>query len=219
MPLQLPPVILPLASLPDIEYFYWLFYSREARIEIHETFPRQTCRNRYRIATAGGTLTLSIPVVKPDGNHTQTSAIQIDQSKSWKQIHWRSIESAYNKSPFFLYYRDDFEAVLEIAPLSLMDFNLKIINLCCKLLKQSPDFKLSETFIKEPVGQFDMRHRIMPKQPITHQYSIMEFEPYTQVFSDRQEFIPNLSMLDLLFNLGPDAGSYLRRLKEEISDF
>ena len=219
MPLQLPPVLLPLASLPDIEYFYWLINSQDATIEIHETFPRQTCRNRYRIATAGGPLTLSIPVIKPDGNHSQTSAVQIDHSKNWKQIHWRSIESAYNKSPFFLYYRDDFEALLENAPLLLMDFNLKIINLCCKLLKYSPDFKLSETFVKSPVRQYDMRHRIMPKQQVTHQYSIIEFEPYTQVFADRQEFIPNLSILDLLFNHGPEAGSYLRRLTEKISNF
>lgn len=217
MSLQLPPVILPLASLPDIEFFCWLFNSQEATIEINETFPRQTCRNRYLIATAGGPLTLSIPVVKPDGNHTQTSAIQIDQSKNWKQIHWRSIEAAYNKSPFFLYYRDDFEDVFENAPLLLMDFNLKIINLCCKLLKHTPDYKLSGTFVKTPSGQFDMRQNIMPKQSIEHQYSIGDFESYTQVFSDRHEFIPNLSILDLLFNLGPDAGSYLRRLTEKIS--
>ena len=208
---KLPPVLLPTACFPDIEYFVWLHFSEKVIIENHETFPKQTCRNRYRIASANGILTLTVPVIKPDGNHTPTSEIQVDTRENWNRIHWRAIESAYNKSPFFLYYRDDFEKILMNPPAKLIELNLAFLRLCCKFAGISPVYNLSETFVKEPQNMIDMRQLIMPKKPVQHEYTILNFEPYIQVFSDRQAFIPNLSILDLLFNLGPDAGNYLKR--------
>jgi len=208
---QLPPVLLPPACLPDLGFFTWLLFSAQAVIEVHETFPKQTCRNRYRIATANGLLVLSIPVIRPKGNHSPFLEILIDSSTNWSRIHWRAIESAYNKSPFFLYYRDDLELLFQNPPRLLIDFNLSALNLCCKLIEAKPEFTFTETFRSEAENRLDLRHSIMPKQVVKHEYSIGEWEPYVQVFSDRQEFLPNLSILDLLFNLGPDTVSYLKR--------
>ncbi len=207
---QIPALLLPLACLPDIEFFCLLHHTPKAILEIHETYPKQTCRNRYRIATANGTQSLSIPVIKPMGNHTSTTAVSIDFSENWNRIHWRAIESAYNKSPFFLYYRDDFERIFMNPPELLVDFNLEILNLCLKSLKFKPDFSLSDGYIRMPDNMTDLRNSIMPKHPVVHDYMIRKFKPYTQVFSDRHEFIPNLSIIDLLFNLGPEAVDYLK---------
>ena len=208
---ELPPVLLPTACFPNIEYFVWLHFSEKVIIENHETFPKQTCRNRYRIASANGIHTLTVPVIKPDGNHSPTSEIQVDPKENWNRIHWRAIESAYNKSPFFLYYRDDFEKILMNPPAKLIELNLALLRLCCKFAGISPVYSLSESFVNEPQRMIDMRQLIMSKKPVQHTYTITNFEPYIQVFSDRQAFIPNLSILDLLFNLGPEAGNYLKR--------
>ena len=207
----IPPVILPAACLPDVGFFCWLYHAPEVVIEFHETYPKQTCRNRYRIATANGLLALSIPVVKTDGNHTLTSRIKLSKAENWNRIHWRAIESAYNKSPFFLYYKDDFEQIFFNPPELLIDFNLAILNLSCKFTGIKQSFGLSESYQKHPADLFDLRQAIMPKHPASPEFDIRHYEPYTQVFSDRHDFIPNLSILDLLFNLGPDAGDYLRR--------
>ncbi|MFH1118647.1 MAG: WbqC family protein [Bacteroidota bacterium] len=211
MPSQIHAFLLPLACLPDIEFFCLLNRASKVVLEIHETYPKQTCRNRYRIATANGTLIQSVPVIKPMGNHTPTYAVKIDLSENSNRIHWRAIESAYNKSPFFLYYRDDFERIFMNPPDLLIDFNLRLLNLCLKSLKFKPDFSLSSSYIRTPDEITDLRDHIMPKHPMENEYLIRQFEPYIQVFSDRNEFIPNLSIIDLLFNLGPEAAGYLKR--------
>lgn len=207
---NLPEVLLPLACLPDVEYFVWLSNSTEAWLEIHETYPKQTCRTRYKIASAEGTLQLSVPVIRQDGNHTPTNRILL-AATDWNRIHWRAIESAYNKSPFFLYYKDDFEAIFAAPPALLMEFNFQLLKLCCSLTRIKTILKLTESYEKHPENYPDLRQSIMPKQPVVQNRSVAQFKPYIQVFSDRNPFIPNLSILDVLFNLGPDTSDYLKQ--------
>ena len=207
----LPPVLLPAACLPDTEYFCWLAHASAVTIEIHETFPKQTCRNRYRIATSNGPQILSVPVNKPLGNHTPTAAVRIDRKSNWNIIHWRALESAYNKSPYFLYYRDHFETLFMHPPALLTDFNLRLLETCISLIRIPCTFKLTENYIHKPEDMVDMRLNIMPKRPGPHQWSISGFEPYIQVFSEKQAFISNLSIIDLIFNLGPESADYLKK--------
>ena len=207
---NLPEVLLPLACLPDVEYFVWLSNTTQARLEIHETYPKQTCRTRYRIASAEGTLQLSVPVIRQDGNHTPTNRVLL-AGTDWNRIHWRAIESAYNKSPFFLYYKDDFEAIFATPPALLMDFNFRLLKLCCSLSGIRTTLSPTVNYEKQPDNCIDLRQSFMPKQPVKHKGSVALFKPYIQVFSDRNPFIPNLSILDVLFNLGPATADYLKQ--------
>lgn len=214
----IPPVLLPAACLPDTEFFCWLTHAPAVTIEIHETFPKQTCRNRYKIATSNGLQILSVPVNKPLGNHTPTAAVEIDRKSNWNMIHWRALESAYNKSPFFLYYRDQFEALFMQPPVLLTDFNFRLLETCIRLIRIPGTLTLTERYIHEPENLYDMRRRIMPKRPGHHQWSITEFGPYIQVFSEKYAFIPNLSILDMIFNLGPETADYLKKHRPGIGN-
>jgi hypothetical protein len=206
-----PEVLLPFACFPDISYFCWLVHAPTVHIELHETYPRQTCRNRYIIATANGPLTLSVPVIRSSGNHTPFTDIKLSFAEKWNSIHWRAIESAYNKSPFFLYYRDVFESIFSNPPEYLWEFNKLLLEACLELTGIKPLIHFTDTFVKDPAPVADLRKMFMPKREIRHEWEITSYEPYFQVFGDRFPFIPNLSMADLLFNLGPEAAPYLRR--------
>ena len=208
----LPPVLLPLACMPPIEYFGWLMHSTSIQIEIQETYPRQTCRNRYTILTANGLLNLSVPVIKPLGNHTPVKDVLVDNRQNWAHVHWKTIESAYSRAPFFLYYRDGFEEIFHTAHLKLIDLDMKILQLCCDILKIAPKFTLTDVFNKVPTDFVDMRGRILQKKRTAHSWSVKQYSPYIQVFSDRYPFEPNLFLPDLIFNLGPDAAKYLQNI-------
>lgn len=210
---EIPAVLLPPACFPDAEFFAWLLHAPQVSIEMQESYPKQTCRNRYRIATAQGITVLSVPVNKPQGNNSPFKIIELDNSTTWNITHWRTIESAYSKSPFFIYYRDHFEQLFLNPPALLKDLNISILNLCLKLIGLKKEFDYTQTFENKPVNYYDMRGLIMPKKQVQHGYQIKTFKPYIQVFSDRNEFLENLSILDLLFNLGPETIVYLQNHK------
>lgn len=207
---SLPPALLPAACLPSIEYFCWLYHSEELVIEIYETYPKQTCRNRYTIESSAGKIHLSVPVVKPNGNHTLTKDVHIDSGQAWNRTHWRTLESAYNKSPYFRYYAEDFSDIIMHPPELLVDLNLTLIRLCCRLMNFEPVLKMTTGFEAQP-SIVDLRHKFSEKKKPEHEWQIKDYIPYIQVFSDRHKFISNLSILDLLFNEGPESVSYLHK--------
>lgn len=174
-------------------------------IEREESYAKQTYRNRCEINSANGRISLTIPVIKTNGNHTKTKDIKIDYSQKWQLNHWRAIVSAYNQSPYFLFYRDAFEIFYLNRYTFLLDYNLQLLDVILKILKVEPKVEFTQFFEKPaPDGVFDLRSEITPKKK-----SILDFTSYHQVFSDRAEFIPNLSIVDLIFNLGLDAQSIL----------
>lgn len=201
-------VILPLSYLPSLDQYCYIVQNENLLFEIRETYPKQTCRNRTLIYTANGVLRLSIPVIKTRGNSTRTFEVLLDNKTPWYQIHWKAISSAYNNSPYFLYYKDEFSEIYQHPEGLLIDFNLRLINLINKFLKTKPEIELTNEFIKVYESLTD--RRLLSKDINLYDHQL---NAYTQVFSDRFPFIPNLSILDLLFNEGPYALKYLKEAK------
>ena len=175
-------------------------------------FVKQTFRSRAIIATEGGTQSLTIPVVH-DGGRTAMRDVRISEHGNWRRQHWNALVSAYRNSPFFEYYADDFAHFYEERDGFLMDFNLRLHNVVCELLGLDREIRVltTEEALKEATeAAGDLRSIAEPK-------ALAEFtetpQRYYQVFAQRNGFIPNLSIVDLLFNMGPEG---LITLKESI---
>ena len=179
------------------------------QVECMENFQKQTYRNRCAIATTDGIQALTIPVTH-DGNKTLTQDIRISDHGNWRHLHWNSIQSAYNSSPFFEFYADDIQPFFfERRWETLFEFNLDIIHTLCELLDIHPNLQLTDSYMDNPVNPhiIDYRSGINPKHPAED--PDFQPRPYWQVFQQRHGFLPNLSILDLLFNTGPEAIFYL----------
>jgi hypothetical protein len=187
----------------NIEFFNVLKNSNEYVFEICDTYPKQTYRNRTQILGSNGILDLSIPVKKPNGSKSKTSEIKIDYSENWQKSHLKSIESAYKNSPFYDYYIDNISALILSKEETLIEKNELIIKRLAAIIGFSINVEITKEYLKESDWS-DYRTTITPK-------SISNFDhpPYIQVFSDRFEFKKNLSILDLLFNEGPNTISFL----------
>jgi len=201
------PLILSTSYLPPIEYFTSIINSKEVIIEKKESYKKQTYRNRCEIYSSNGKLDLSIPIIKINGHNTITEDIIISYKYNWQKKHWRAIESAYNSSPFFLYYKDDLIKFFTEKYESLIDFNFDLLIVLFEMLEIKPEVKFSKEFIKYyDENYIDKRNIISPKNNIN---SSENFSAYTQVFDTKYGFIPNLSIIDLIFNEGPNAIEYL----------
>lgn len=192
------------AYLPPIVYVAKALQYTELLIESKETFPKQTYRNRAEIMTAGGVRTLTVPVIR--NNHSRTEEVGIDYKERWNIIHLRTLAAAYSASPYYLYYKDDLETLLTKRYEKLMELNEAIMKWILRLLKA--DCRLQQTEDYQKVYEEDFRNTFSPKHP----YPTEGMESYYQVFSDRHPFTPNLSIIDLLMNLGPEAKDYLKRI-------
>lgn len=197
------------AYFPPISYVAAMLDKPVVLVEQYETFPKQTYRNRAVVATANGLLPLSVPVVRTNGNHTYTKDMDICYNENWAAKHWRAIESAYNSSPYFLYYKDDVEAILNKKHRTLLELNMDILAFVFKKLKVTKEIILSTDFVTAGAGADieDYRNRFSPKNK-----EIIQLPPYDQVFEDRYGFQQDLSILDLLFNMGPDSLGYLKEV-------
>jgi hypothetical protein len=207
------PILLPAAYLPPIQWFVYLLAAGRVLIEQHETYPKQTYRNRCEIATANGSLALTIPVIKVHGNHTKTKDIAISGHQNWQVLHWRALVAAYANSPYFMFYQDDFEPFFQMKYDNLLQFNLELLELVVRLLEVGKAFELTSDFEQNPTGLLDLRNEITPKKPFTH----FPLPEYTQVFQEKTGFIPGLSIVDLLFNKGPESIGILRNLADNMN--
>ena len=186
---------------------YTKLYSGTALvIDAQSPFVKQTFRSRAVIATENGTLSLNIPVVH-DGGRTAMRDVRISEHGNWRHQHWNALVSAYRNSPFFEYYADDFAHFYEERDGFLMDFNLRLHNVVCGLLGLEREVTVITEGNIDTADACDLRHIAEPKalKALTKQP-----QPYYQVFSQRNGFIPNLSVLDLLFNMGPEGLITLR---------
>lgn len=202
--------LLSTAYMPPIGYMAVMARNRVIHIEQQETFPKQTLRNRCLICTANGVMPLTVPVVRPNGNHTVTRDIAIDYKQNWNTVHWRTLVSAYSSSPYFLYYKDGIEAILMRHYDRLIELNRDLLDYFVAKLKLDNIIDHTEGYARKEHVANDLREVF----PIKKECRLFSFTPYYQVFEYKQEFHPNLSILDLLFNLGPEAPQYLTSLKE-----
>jgi hypothetical protein len=197
------------AYFSPILHYAWLLNSNNVSVEQFETYSKQTFRNRCVILSPNGLQSLSVPIIKPFGNKTLTRDIKISYDEAWQQLHWRSIKTAYNSSPFLLYYQDDIKEFFSKKHKFLLDLNEDVIKLINSLMEWDVSIKRTEIFVfpNELSVKDDKRFSLSPKD--THSLGL---PPYIQVFSDQYPFFENLSILDLIFNLGPEAEAYLMQL-------
>ena len=202
------PLILNTAYLPPVEYWVAIMQHSEVLIEAHENYQKQSYRNRCRIMGPNGLQDLNIPIAKSGKKKTPITEVQIFEDDLWQKNHWKSIETAYNSSPFFLYYADYFEDLYRQKPASLFEFNWGIMKSIFEILELNQILRTTDSFVKNYKGATDLRELIHPKKRnvFDNQY---DSKSYIQVFSERHQFAANLSILDLIFNLGPEAESYL----------
>ena len=190
--------IFPTAYLPSIEYVSLFLKAENASIELFETYQKQSCRTRTNVMTANGIQTLTIPVIKTNGNHTLTKDIEISYKESWQQIHLRCLESAYRKSAYFDYYFPYFEKIYKQKFNTLVELNEFCLKTILKIMKVKKDYSYTTDF-ERIVDENDYRISLSKGT------NKIEMKPYYQVFADRHGFIPNLSIVDLLFNEGPNS--------------
>ncbi|MDD4968063.1 MAG: WbqC family protein [Paludibacter sp.] len=190
------------AYLAPVEYYSEMANAGTVFIENCDFYLKQTYRNRCRIAAANGSMVLSIPVEKAGSEKILTRDVRISEHNDWQLNHWRSIESAYNSTPFFEYYKDDLLPFYEKKWNFLLDFNLEIQSKILELLNLSTDIQLTTEYkVTLDDTVLDLRDAIHPKK----ENQSLNSKTYYQVFDQRFGFQPNLSIIDLLFNMGNES--------------
>lgn len=194
--------IFPVFYLPPVSYFSLLKENNLAFVlEKFEHFPKQTYRNRASIASPNGMLDLAIPVMKGSKVRTVYKDVKISDETRWQRLHWLSLQNCYRSSAYFEFYEDGLAPFYEKKYNFLLDYNIELFSWLLKQLKMPADLNFTESYELEVPTDYrsTMGKKEVPK---------IQTKPYFQVFSDRNEFIPNLSIVDLLFNQGPQAKNY-----------
>ena len=188
-----------------IQWYQKLYRYDQTLIEQYDSYQKQTYRNRCVIATANGLQALTVPV--EHDTLKKVKDLRISDHNNWRRIHWNALQSAYNESPFFDYYADDIRLFFEKKYEFLVDFNEAIRQTVCNLLDIHPQVSYTTDFSRQPSDIDDYREVINAKHPQPDE----DFQPrrYWQVFEGKHGFQANLSILDLLFNMGNEAVFYL----------
>ena len=198
--------LLPVFYIPPISWFsVFLNPENEIIFEQFENFPKQTYRNRANIYGANGKLSLIIPI-----NHNGNRAfkdMEISYREDWRNLHWKSIKTAYQSSPYFEYYEDKFRKIFDMKEKFLLDFNLKGLEVIQQILKTEKAHSLNKEYIKNP-EEVNFRDRFSAKLP-----SEFGMDEYYQTFSGKYGFLEDLSVLDLVCNKGPESLMYIKNIK------
>ncbi|WP_394331954.1 WbqC family protein [Chryseobacterium gallinarum] len=200
-------VLLPVFYMPPVSWFsVFLNAENEITLEQFENFPKQTYRNRANIYGANGKLSLIIPI--HHNGKREMKDIEISYREDWRTLHWKSIKTAYQSSPYFEYYEDKFRKIFDLKEKFLLDFNLKGLEIIQQILKTEKAQSLNEEYIKNPEC-VNLREKFSAKLP-----SEFEMEEYYQTFSDKFGFLKDLSVLDLICNKGPESLTYIKNVKQ-----
>lgn len=202
-------VVIPSAYFAPIAFYVPMAKEGKVCIEQHDNFVKQTFRNRCIIAGPNGRQVLTIPVEKNPQGKTPMREIHISNHGNWRHLHWNALESSYGKSPFFEYYADDIEPFFRQHWEFLFDFNEAIRQKMCELLCIEAQVEFTQQYEAPSTLATDVLDMRQLAEPSV--LDKLACSPYYQVFASRQGFIPNLSILDLLFNLGPESLIYLNK--------
>jgi hypothetical protein len=204
--------LLSTAYFAPVAYFCALASCRQAFVEAHEHYLKQTYRTRCEILGANGVLSLVVPVEKVHGKKIPVRDVRVDYTLPWQRAHWRSLVSAYGSSPFFVHYADEIAPVFRQREAFLLDLNMRVTRLMCDLAGICPELLPTSAYQEEAGGDaLDFRRSLCPKSIRRQGGSAFVAAEYYQVFSQKFGFVPNLSILDLLFNEGTEALAILRR--------
>ncbi len=191
-----------------VQWYSKLASGQPCIIDTHEHYVKQTYRNRCIIATTAGTQALTVPIERAGTGKCAVVDIRISDHGQWRHLHWNALVSAYGESPFFEFYADDLRPFFEKRWEWLADYNEAITHTLCDLLGIEPSISHTEAYADaEALGACDLREAIQPKHPAED--NAFTPRPYYQVYAAKHGFQPNLSILDLLFNEGPEAPLYL----------
>ena len=209
-----PPVLLGTAYLPNIQYFTKIITAQAVSIEKFEHYTKQTYRNRCVVLGANGPVNLTIPIEKSHKNRPGIRDVRIYNHNNWQNIHFRTLFSAYNSSPFYEFYADEFSKYYQKKQKFLFDFNLELLNWLFEQLGINPALDFTDSYRENPAGIRDYRNVISPKS----KKADAEFlpVPYSQVFEEKFGFTDNLSVIDLLFNEGPNSLNILKQSSTNI---
>lgn len=198
-------VCLTTAYLAPVGYYAHLLAADKVWVEQYDHYMKQTYRNRCIIAGPSGKIDLTVPTVKPDTLKCPTKDIRISDHGNWRHLHLYALESAYGNTPYYEYYRDDFVPFFERRYDFLMDFNEALQEMICGLIDLQPHVERTVEYMPAQEGVLDLREVIHPKRDYTEQDKAFKVVPYYQVFQEKLGFLPNLSIVDLLFNMGPES--------------
>ncbi len=204
--------ILPMNSIfhptyfPNIAHFVAIAKADAIVFEVDDNFLKQTYRNRTYIYGANGKLALNIPVIHTQKSRQKYRDVKIYNEENWQNTHWKSLLSAYRTSPFFEYYEDELQPLFNLKADFILDFNLKCMEVVCDCLQLDLKTSKTDVYKKTVKNTADYRFLVNAKKEKPQQ-----FDCYTQVFGDKHGFISNLSILDLLFNEGPNTMNYLEK--------
>lgn len=199
-------ILLPIFYLPPISWFaVFLKDENEVVLEQFENFPKQTYRNRANIYGANGRLSLIIPT-RHTGKRIMKET-EISHRENWQQLHWKSIKTAYQSSPYFEFYEEKLEKIFEFKTDSLIEFNLNALKIIQDILKTEKAYSLNNDYVKIPLEE-NYREKFSAKKETE-----FEMEEYYQTFSDKLGFEKDLSILDLICNKGPETLTYLKNIQ------
>jgi hypothetical protein len=196
--------LLSTAYLPPIEYFSHIADADEILIEREENYVKQSYRNRCYILSSNGPHLLTVPVYLGSFHKTPVKDIRIDYSKRWQQVHIGALKAAYTASPFFLFYFEEIEKIIHSRYDFLLDLNMNLLQTIMKMMNIDRKVLYTNEFL--PVNNLtaDLRYDITPQKKSSYIP-----KNYIRVFDHPEEYIKGLSVIDLLFNTGPDAVKYL----------
>ena len=207
-------MILPLYYLPNLQYMSKFLIEEQILLEKHEHYNKGTFRNRAQIGTSLGPLLLNIPLLKGKHDGLPITEVKLDNGQPWQRTHWRSIRTAYAKAPYWEYYSDSLAPFFDKEYTFLFDWNLDLLMWLKQKIQLNNNIGFTETFMDKthPESSIYKDKLFLAKQYQNAEERDSSFlkKPYIQLFSDRLDFLPNLSVLDLLFCKGPLTKQYLQ---------